>query len=109
MPDTSRRFRWISGREVALTLHQIEECRRVYDALKEDLDYITDKIGSEVLQVEIVLGRASPLRAQLQGKHLTLQAERRQIAVQREREVRELTSKLLELLNKYSYLVDEPD
>ena len=54
----------------------------------------------------MLFGRASDLRNQLQGRQLTLKAEARQIELHRQRELRELTDRLLELLNKYAYLAD---
>lgn len=81
----------------------------MYAQIERDLQVATDKIGSEVLQTEMLFGRSSQIRGQLQGKHLSLQAEARQLHLQRDRELRELASRLLELLNKYSYLADVSD
>ena len=73
-----------------------------------DLTTESEKIGSEVLQTEAIFGRSSALRNQLLGRHLTLKAEVRQIELQRQRELRELTARLLDLLNKHAYLADVP-
>ena len=97
------------AREIALATQQLEGCHNTFERVLRDLATETEKIGSEVLQTERVFGRASDIRNQLQGRLLTLKAEKRQIELQRQRELRELSARLLELLNKYAYLADVPN
>ena len=93
--------------ELFVVLTHLDRTRRLFAQLERELNESVGRVGSEVVQVERLLSRTSPVRSDLLGKLLALQAEQRRLAIQKEQLIRPLIDHVAGLLAKYAFVVDE--
>lgn len=95
-------------REIALTLHELEQTRALHDTVSRSITKSQCDANTELMQMEARTPRYSlyrfPEREKLQRRQLRIEQERRNLVLAEERELRALRRQLLSLLEQHAQL-----
>ncbi len=95
-------------RDIALTVNQIDDFRKLHERLRRNLHRIECYIQTEITQREprepVYEDRRIAERDMLRARLLNVEQERRRLAVSEEERLQAMHGRLLALMNKRSYV-----